>query len=78
MTEYQRGYLDGYRDVRGAADVGGQEAERVTLAEMVEGVRPDPAGESDYWLGYYHGRGHARRGQAGPGALCRAEVPPGL
>lgn len=82
MSDYARGYLDGYRDVLAeqrtdAATIGEQEAERQTFAE---GMGEGQAGQelSDYWLGYYHGRAHRQHGQPPEGARARGQVPAGL
>ena len=82
MTDYQRGYLDGYRDcARGQLDSdrgsnGHHEAQRQNLAEMLG--TPMPAKDcKDYWIGYDHGWDHARN--KGPGLYARRnEIPPGI
>lgn len=79
-TEYQRGYLDGYRDVTTPDDaptIGEQEAERQTFAEGM-GAGPGNEEMGDYWIGYYHGRAHREHGEATDGARGRGEIPAGL
>ncbi len=87
LTEYERGYLDGYRTVRAEASnpvarprTGEVDAERRTVTEVqtAEGLSENliDGGETDYWLGYYHGEYHARTGTPPPGAAGR--VPPGV
>ncbi|MFQ5930490.1 MAG: hypothetical protein ACE5MK_12410 [Acidobacteriota bacterium] len=83
MTEYERGYRAGYHDgITEASDpahgmlLGEQEAERLDWAESVGDPTPSPEDESDYWLGYYHGRFHARTGV--PAAGAAGHVPRGL
>lgn len=61
-TGYRAGYLDQQLEDTGAAGT----------------AAPDDPGDltdeqlSDYWLGYYHGRYHARTGQPAPGATRTA------
>jgi len=87
LSEYERGYLDGYRHVQAEARdpvasprVGELDRERRTLSEaqaaetLSENVIE--GSEADYWLGYYHGQYHARTGRPPPGAAGR--VPAGL
>lgn len=83
MDEYQRGYLDGYRDAVADRDdpahemrIGEQEGERLLLAESMGQPPPDPEAESGYWLGYYHGRSHGHTGT--PPAGAAGQVPAGL
>jgi hypothetical protein len=87
LSEYERGYLDGYRyvqaEVRDPAArprVGEVDAERRTLTEVQAAEDPSDdligGSEADYWLGYYHGQYHARTGAPPPGAAGR--VPAGL
>ncbi len=79
MTDYQRGYLDGYREEARPGEVAGnqtaaQEAERIALAEALD----EPASDDDlgsYWVGLYHGRFHRRTGTPAQGAH---DVPAGL
>lgn len=86
-SDYERGYLDGYRDARAEAEVadpsllpttaGEHEAKRSDLREAV-GDTTLPGDESDYWLGYYHGRTHGLNGTPAAVALKRGEIPGGL
>lgn len=76
MTEYQRGYLDGFRTIRMGHDIGLDEAERVDLAEAMGDPMPTPTEQGDYWLGYHHGRFHATSGSPATGTDDR--VPSGL
>jgi hypothetical protein len=83
MTDYQRGYLDGYRDRRahalgisGGLRAGKMEADRLDLAKQV-GADPGLVARVMYWLGYLHGRYHARHGVPAPTA-DHDKIPPGL
>ncbi len=87
LSEYERGYLDGYRTVRAEARdpvarprTGEVDAERRTVTEVQNAEDRSEnlidGSDADYWLGYYHGEYHARTGKPAPGAAGR--VPPGL
>ncbi len=78
MTEYQRGYLDGYREDDSRDEtLGEQEADRQAGA-LLGGATIKSEPLADYWLGYYHGRAHRKTGQPGEGAVQRGEIPEGL
>lgn len=71
QTPYARGYYEGYLHQQ-AEQAGGkpsgdspQEAALVALRN-VQGLGAEQEGE--YWLGYYHGRYHARTGEPAPAA----------
>lgn len=75
-ADYQRGYLDGYRDDdRGRIALA--ESQRLTFAEAM-GDTADSQPEADYWVGYYHGVSHQERGYPPSGALSRGDIPGGL
>jgi len=74
MSEYMRGYQTGYKE---QLEGGGTaralaEAEAQETVDRLEGY-PDQLA-ADYWLGYYHGRYHARTGHAPPGEMYRTRV----
>ena len=50
---YRQGYLDGSRDIDGATIAAAHDA----------ATDVDPVAESDYWLGFYHGRAARRMAQ---------------
>lgn len=73
MNEYQRGYVDGFRDgTRSEAGRGDREAARQKSIPNTQALEETWA---DYWLGYWHGRYHGRVGEPGAGALERGEIP---
>lgn len=74
MTEspYHKGYLEGY--LQQQTEQGGDRGRYASVSEAtlaadnaVVGLSPEQ--ESDYWLGYYHGRYHARTGNPAPVAV---------
>jgi hypothetical protein len=71
MTPYQRGYRDGY-----LAPVYERAGRDPYL--WARGVALGPEEEADYYLGFGHGRHHARTGRPADGAAERGEIPPAL
>jgi hypothetical protein len=64
LTAYEQGYQAGFRDFT-APGVGEQKAVVLELAERQGTPLLSPEDESNYWLGFYHGR-HAARTARSP------------
>lgn len=65
---YEHGLKDGYGNT-------GQAAEAAAIVQQVEETLDlvQPYELSDWWLGYYHGRYHARNGRPPRGSERRAQ-----
>lgn len=67
VMEYAKGYREGY--IQQMGEQGGNAGRYASVSEAAliadrAAVGLSPEQESDYWLGYYHGRYHARTGNA--------------
>lgn len=69
---HQDKYRDGYEV--GKRDKDGEEIERLAQQNGEGGGKLSPEQLSDWYLGYYHGRGHARTGEPSKGAQKRNEA----
>lgn len=65
---YRKGYVDAQLDEMGVGSI--NEANVPTKAPN-QGLTNDQL--NDYWLGYYHGRAHARTGEPPIGSIRREE-----
>ena len=61
MTPYDRGYEAGLRDVTDRLGPGDGSRADVQATGTIEDHGHTNEDESDWWLGYAHGRAHARQ-----------------
>ena len=65
---YRKGFLEAQLEALGvSADIGFAEANALDAAEAAGKGMPAEH-ESDFWLGFYHGRYHGRTGEPAEGA----------